>query len=111
MWGYASTLGVEGQINMSHKNLKSRVTRCGRVCIECGKWKQWKNFHKDNNGFNGRNRICKHCASLRVTEYRKRTNYYETHREQILASKKTTYYAKGRKIYNLNRLYGMTLQE
>jgi hypothetical protein len=91
--------------------LKTRVTRCGRICTRCKIWKPWESFCLDSSGVNQRHATCKSCCSELSAAWKTRTNYYQVNRARILRQKKETYSPARKRDYDLWRNYGINSKE
>jgi hypothetical protein len=94
-----------------HRHPWTHVTRAGRVCTVCGRWKPWKSFCCDRHGHTGRHSRCRTCCNAASAAWRVRTDYYARNQVSLTAQKKATYNPRKKKDYDLKSKYGLTLAE
>lgn len=89
----------------------TRITKTGRVCCGCKKWKQWDKFNKATGGFNGHRSRCSSCDGAVSAKWKETSNYYQNNREEILKYKRESYCPIAKKNYDLQKKYGITLDD
>ena len=90
---------------------KTRITKCGRECTRCGKWKPWKSFNLATKGTRGRRSSCQECDRLTSASWRAKTDYYQSNRQHILDQKRSTYDPLHKKDKDLRLKYGIDIHQ
>lgn len=89
----------------------TKVDDEGRVCCGCKVYKPWAEFNKATGGYLGKRSRCRICDGAVSAKWKEDTQYYQTHREEILQYKRDSYCPVAKKNYDLQKKYGITLDD
>lgn len=85
-----------------------------KICALCKVEKPFEDFHKSNGNKNGLCSYCKHCNKLKIREWKKRNpdKYKKIYNKAWIKYRETNKEGyERRKIYNICRRYGISVEE